>query len=137
MISTTPAPPSPPPHPCPLSVCGKRSECMHTPLKRPYGVGVRSRRRGDCWCQTLWLNESERKNRSRNSRAPREWRMGFFFLESEGWGGGKLPRPQADLKSADRAEMVPLATEKHSDLKSGCLCMCGGTGSRCTAGICV
>lgn len=68
-----------------------------------------SRRGGDCWCQTLCVNESERKTRRRNSHASwMEDEIFFFFFpsskvekeggkrsrdrKSEGWGGGKLLR---------------------------------------------
>lgn len=38
-------------------------------------------------------------------------------------GRGQITSPQADLRSADKVEMVPMATARRSDLKSGCLCL--------------
>lgn len=56
-------------------------------------------------------------------------------------GMGQIASLQADLRSADRVEMVPMATVGRLDLRSGCPCecvrVCGGTGSGCTAGMCM
>lgn len=53
----------------------------------------------------------------------------FFFSEGEKEVGGRMGRGQiallqAYLRSADRVEIVPMATTGRLDLRSGCPCVC-------------
>ena len=62
----------------------------------------------------------------------------FFFLQSEGWGGGKLPRPRQISEVLTGLKWSPWQ-QRNARIWSldACVCVCGGTGSRCTAGMCV
>lgn len=111
---------------------------------------------GDCWCQTLWVNESEEEEQETEQSCLLNggffllsWRVKYCGKWRGGWefvvGGakGQIAWIHVEPRSADRVEMIPLGNSGDAGLPRlnvlpcKCLQVCGGAGLKDTAGVCV